>query len=123
VEIGFLVKNNQVHSHDGIDAGEITDTMKENLKLMPRWKNIADIVTYLESKYNKKNLSYQKVYRQFRKIKPLLGPNDCSYFYNYLKDKSFVVVADIHKTDAYLCKLFFASKVMMHNYDFFEILC
>ncbi len=114
-----LVKSDQFHSHKGVDCGELSESMKEDLKNAPRWINIVSIMSFLEAKYNKKNLSYHKVYKQFRKIKPLLGAQDCAYFHNYLVQKGFHTAIEMNKVEQYLCKLFFASKIMKENYASF----
>jgi len=80
-----LAQNKVVaHSHKGTDFQDITDAMKNDLVFMPRWKSISEIVTYLEAKYGVNKLSHQKVYSQFRKIKPLFGSEDCSISFHIL---------------------------------------
>ena len=107
------------HTHPGMDFDDLTDSMKQDLNYIPQWVNIVDVVDYLEAKYGVKRLSYQKVYYHFRKIKPLLGPNDCEFFCQHLKENNFAVKEDIDPNDRTLCKLLFISPVMKANYQKF----
>ena len=93
--------------------------MKQDLLHIKKNTSITDIICFLEAKYKYNNLNYQKVYYQFRKLKPLLGPKDCYNFLCYLEEKNFYVSKDVHEYDSSLCKLFFASHVMQNNYQHF----
>ena len=90
--------------------------MKEDLAYLPRRTSIIDIVDYLEVRYKKKGFNYAKVYREFRKLRPLLGPKDCSFLCQYLLKNNFITHFMIDEEDKTLCKLFFISETMRENY-------
>ena len=99
---------------------DLTEAMKLDLKLIKRNKSINDIVEFLETKYKCQGLNYQRVYYQFRKVKPLFGLSDCAHFTNYLRIAGFYVDHILQEDDETLCKLFFVSPIMKFNYSLFN---
>jgi len=83
-----LVSINQTHNHEGKDFLDLTEAMKMDLRFIIKSKRFADIMEFLEAKYKTQELSYQKVYYQFRKIKPLFGLRDCP-FYKLFEGRKF----------------------------------
>jgi len=114
-----LISSDQNHTHEGLDTCELSENMKLDLRFIKKDKRIIDIIDFLEMKYRCQGLNYQKVYYQFRKLKPLFGLNDCAYFANYLKQKGFSVDVVLQEDEQTLSRLFFASPVMLQNYSLF----
>lgn len=114
-----LISQDSKHSHEGIDTNDITEAMKIDLRFMKKNLSVVDIIDFLEAKFKCTNLNYQKVYYQFRKVKPLLGLKDCAHFTSYLREKKFYVDPVFQEDDETLCKIFFASSIMQTNYSLF----
>jgi len=57
--------------------------MINQMMLFRRKRPISDIINYLESKNLGVNHSYNKVYYQFRKLRPLLNEKDIYYFLRF----------------------------------------
>ena len=94
----------------------LTKAMQQDLKFVTKNKSAAQIIEFLEAKFNIKKLNYQTVYYAFRKDKFLFGVDDCLYFYKYMKDRNFIIFESVNQTNQSLCSLIFASQIMVSNY-------
>ena len=113
----FLNTFDQIHSHKAIDIQKTTQPMIKDLHSFKKKRPIIDILRCLESKYHC-TLDYKQVYYEFRKIKPLFGPEDCSNFINYLQSIYSSLEYLVDDSNG-LCKFIFATPAMKTNYKLF----
>jgi len=59
--------------------------MKKELKFFNKASKVGDVKAFLENKF-KAELSYKLVYREFRKVFPLLGEEDAEIFIKWRKE-------------------------------------
>ena len=98
---------------------EITQAMISQILLLRCKRPISDIVSFLEHKNPGFNLSYNKVYYHFRKLRPLLNEEDVNYLVSYLRSKNAFVEPVVDTQNQFMCKLLFCTKTMQENYKKF----
>jgi len=76
---------------------------------------VIEIKAFLENKF-KVELIYSVVYNQFRRIFPLLGPNDASNFIDWCTSHNFSAISHIDDSNKFYTRLFISSILMQNHY-------
>lgn len=99
-----------------IKKEELTTEMKKDIECFEKTSKVADIKSFLDNKY-KVDLSYRKVHSEFRKIFPLLGPQDAKYLIKWCEEHDYEVIDEIDDKLKYYTKLLIVSKLMKSHYE------
>ena len=119
IRIFFFHSENSTHNHGPKTYQEISNIMISQIMLFRRRRPISDIVNFLEHKNPGANLSYNKVYYQFRKLRPLLNEKDVHFFVSFLQGKNAYIETFIDSTNQHMCRLLFCTEIMQENYKKF----
>ena len=96
--------------------------MISDIQFFDKNKNVIDVKEFLDCKY-KVDLSYQAVYREFRKIFPFFGPDDANYFLNWCKENSYTIKTEVDYIQKQYTKVLICSTYMQAMYKLYgEIL-
>ena len=90
----------------------------KKLELTPSM--IEDIKT-LENKY-KVDLSYNSVYKEYRKMFPILGPYDVRNFISWCEQNDYNVAKYVNENEKHYTKLLITSTYMRRCMTFLETL-
>jgi len=98
-----------------IKKNEITKEMIKEIECFNKTSKVNDIKSFLENKF-KVELSYRTLFTEFRRIFPLLGPQDAVQLINWCESNGYDVAKDINLSDKSLTKLLIVSELMKVNY-------
>ena len=112
-----LVSNYEIHSNHEfkVKKNELTADMIKEISYFNKMSAVLQIKEFIEMKF-KVELSYQSVYREFRKTFPLLGPDDATNFINWCKEYGFTVYEYLDETNRHYTKLFISSQLMQTHF-------
>lgn len=109
-------KCEETHNHPSDLLGEeLTQQMKEDIKIFNKKSKIIHIKESLEKKYYIQ-LDYQTVYREFRKLYPRFGKDDAQNVVNMLKEKKIYNKIYPEASNTEIKRLFFATPQMIASY-------
>ena len=115
-----IVSSNETHKGHNfkIKKTELSEKMIQDIKHFNKSTSVVVIKEFLEQKY-KINLSYNTVYSEFRKVFPLLGPQDAANFIKWCEENQFIVEKQIDENNKSYTKLFICSNLMKEHYKYY----
>jgi len=114
--LGIVTSKEQHQGHElKLKREQLTPLMIEEIKNFKQNTSVIQIKEFLEQRF-KVDLSYKSVYNEFRKIFPLLGPNDAQNFTNWCEKNNFIVEKVIDEDNRNYTKLFICSQLMKAHF-------
>ena len=108
---------NEKHSNHEFKIKK-TDLNAEMIKEISNFNKLSKVIeikAFLENKFKVK-LIYSVVYNEFRRIFPLLGPNDANNFIDWCKSHNFSTIPHIDNSNKFYTRLFISSILMQNHY-------